>query len=102
MKDVVAAALRAVGCPAPTADELATRAHIERVGGDWLLTLLGQGCGIDVPVERATWEEAASVVAENVAARNAETVDRSARGERAETPLWPLPDRRPRNEAPRP
>ena len=71
MNDVVAAALRAVGCPATTADELATRAHVERVGGDWLLTLLGQGCGIDVPVERATWEEAASVVAENVAASNA-------------------------------
>ena len=59
--------------------------------------LLGYGHGIDVPVERADWNYAAEVVAENVADSNAEAVDRSNRGEPDETVLWPLPDRRPRS-----
>ena len=96
MTDAVATALRAVGCPVATAEHLAAQTRIEGVHGDWALLLIGHGCGIDVPVQRATWEYAAEVVAENVAASNAEAVDRSNRGEPDETVLWPLPDRRPR------
>jgi hypothetical protein len=65
--------------------------------GDWTLMLLGHGHGIDVPVGRETWDWAAGAVAMNVAADNAEAVDRTTRGESGWTPLWPLPDRRPRS-----
>jgi hypothetical protein len=96
MTDAVATALRAVGCPAGTAEHLAAQARIDDRGG-WILTLFGHGHGIDVPVERGDWEWAAGAVAMNVAADNAEAVDRASRGESGWTPLWPLPDRRPRS-----
>ena len=95
MTDAVAAPLQAVGCPAATAERLAAQARIDDHGG-WTLMLLGHGHGIDVPVEPETWEWAAGAVAMNVAADNAEAVDRATRGESGWMPLWPLPDRRPR------
>ena len=96
MTDAVAAALRTEGCPAATAERLAAQARIAEHDG-WMLVLLGHGHGIEVPVERETWEWAASAVAMNVAADNAEAVDRASRGEPGWTPLWPLPDRRSRS-----
>jgi hypothetical protein len=95
MTDVVAAALRAVGCPAAMSEHLAAQARIEDHGG-WTLMLHGNGCGIDVPVDRVTWEYAAEAVARNVANSNAEAADWSNRGEPGETVLWPHPDRRSR------
>ncbi|WP_116449684.1 hypothetical protein [Blastococcus litoris] len=96
MTDAVAGALQRVGCPPPKARELAGRARIEPHDGELLLVLSGHGTAVDVPVEPAAWEYAAQVVAGNVAAENAEAVDRSARGQASVTVLWPLPDRRQR------
>ena len=90
------AALTEVGCPPREARDLAARARIERRDGEWLLLLLGHGTGIDVPVTRSTWAEAAEHLAQNVAGDNAEAVDRSDRGETGWAPWWPLPERRPR------
>lgn len=96
MTEAVAAALQSVGCPEATAGELATQARIERHDGGALLVLRGHGAAVDVPVEPETWAYAADVVAGNVAAGNAEAVDRSARGESSATVLWPLPYRQPK------
>ena len=96
MTDLLTTALREVGSPTGTAQELAAQARIDWKDGAWMLLLLGHGAGIDAPVTPASWTEAVEHIARNLAADNAEAVERTGRGETGWTPLWPLPDRRPR------
>jgi len=76
------------GCPAAAAQRLADEVTAERHDGTDLLCLLGNGV--------TPGQDAAELLVENVVADNAEANDRTARGEPGYTPLWPLPDRRPR------
>jgi hypothetical protein len=96
MRDDVAAALVASGCPPDVATALAAQARLERIDGEWLLVLRGNGCSIGEPGDRADCRSAAERVAGSVAADNAEAVDRSGRGEPGWAVLWQLPERRPR------
>jgi hypothetical protein len=97
MVEALVSALRAVGCPADTARELAREVRVERSPqqGDELMVLLGgHGVGVGLPVQRDHVEEAVWSLVQNVAAENAEAHERAARGEPGWAPFWPLPDRR--------
>lgn len=89
MTEAVATALQHVGCPADTAEEVATRTRIERRSGAWMLLLHGHGSAIDLPIGPDEWTGAAEHVARNLAADNAEALGRTARGEPGWTAYWP-------------
>lgn len=93
--EALAAALRACGCPTDTAHDLATAARVEKRHGPWMLMLLGYGA--ELPREATDTGSAVDYLATNVAADNAQANDRAARGEAGLTPLWPLPNRKPRH-----
>ncbi len=76
------------GCPAEVAHRLADDVTAELHDGSHLLCLLGHCV--------SPGQDAVDSLVENVVADNAEANDRTARGEPGYTPLWPLPDRRPR------
>ena len=88
MSRVLVAALVDVGCPKSRACEIARELRVERRHGEWLALLVGHGSGVDVPVERGGWAAAVAHLAENLAADDAEAVNRSARGEAGWVPLW--------------
>jgi len=87
------AALRDTGCPPETAQHVSTRLRVERPGGsrEWLLMLENHGTGYPAGADEAA--SAVEYLAQNLAADNAEAVDRTARGEPGWTPYWPIPDR---------
>jgi hypothetical protein len=91
----LAAALRDTGCPPETAEYLSTKLRVERSGGstEWLLMLENHGAGYPADADEVAY--AVEHLARNLAADNAEAVDRTARGELGWTPSWPLPDRLP-------
>jgi hypothetical protein len=93
VSDALAAALCDAGCPRDTAQQLSIEVRVERPPGstDWLLMLKNHGTGY--PVDRDDVAGAVQHLAMNVAADNAEAVDRAARREPGWTPYWPLPDR---------
>ncbi|MGX5654930.1 hypothetical protein ACWKWC_09185 [Geodermatophilus nigrescens] len=99
MLEALAVALRDAGCPAPVAHRLARGVRLAERDGEWLALLGRHGTGVEEPVRRDDWAEAARHLAENVAADNAEAVDRAARGEAGQAPLWALPDRAARRRA---
>ena len=102
MRDAVVEALREKGCPDAVARRIADSLRIVDEG-EWLALLdsptVTHGCGIEVPVTPDQWSTAVHHLVENVAADNAEAVDRAARGEPGWTPMWPLPGRKPRPAA---
>ncbi len=93
MTESLEAALRDMGCTPAAARRLSTRLRVERPGGsrDWLLMLENHGTGY--PADRDEVAYAVEHPARNVAADNAEAVDRTARGEPGWTPYWAVPDR---------
>lgn len=93
--DALAAALRARGCPADTADDLAVAARVETRDGISMLMLLEYGT--ELPRNADEVEYAVDYLAANVAADNAQANDRATRGETGWTPLWPLQHRQPRH-----
>ena len=98
MTESLAAALRDTGCPPETAQHLSTKLRVERPGGgeEWLLILENHGTGY--PADRDEGAYAVEHLALNLAADNAEAVDRTARGEPGWAPYWPIPDRMPRRQ----
>jgi hypothetical protein len=98
MTEAMKAALRDVGCPSDIAQRLSSTMRVERPRGstEWLLMLFNHGTCY--PADRDNVPGAADHLALNVAADNAEAVDRTARGEPDWRPYWPLPDRAPRRQ----
>jgi hypothetical protein len=98
MTESLAAALRDTGCPPETAQHLSANLRVERPQGntEWLLMLENHGTGY--PADRNEVSYAVEHLARNVAADNAEAVDRTARGEPGWTPHWRPPDRLPRRQ----
>lgn len=96
MTESLAAALRDTGCPPQTAQHLSIKLRVERPRGstEWLLILENHGTGYPAARDEITY--AVEHLARNLAADNAEAVDRTARGESGWTPYWPLPERMPR------
>jgi hypothetical protein len=94
--EALLAALRDAGCPSDIAEQLSGEARVGRQQGgtDWLLMLHNHGTSY--PADRSEAAVAAEHLASNLAADNAEAVDRAARGESGWTPYWPLPNRWPR------
>src|SRR3954447_16322040 len=78
VKEVLAAALRDAGCPSSIAQQLSSKVRIERPEGstEWLLMLTNYGTSY--PADRDELTGAAEYLATNVAADNAEAVDRAA------------------------
>ena len=96
MVQALAAALAGAGCPHVDAQRIAATVRVERRQGAWLALLGGNGIEVPVPVRPEEWDAAVDHLVEALAGDDAEAVDRSARGEAGWTPLWELPDRRPR------
>ena len=96
MTESLAAALRDTGCPPDSAQHLSKTLRVERTraGSGWLLMLEDHGTGY--PADRDEVAYAVEHLARNVAADNAEAVDRTARGEPGWTPFWPVSGRMPR------
>jgi len=96
MRKALAIALCNAGCPPETARQLSLEARVERPpsSNDWLLMLKNHGTGY--PANRDEVAHAVDHLAMNLAADNAEAVDRAARSESGWTPYWPTPDRAPR------
>jgi hypothetical protein len=92
VREGVRAALVDAGCQKDIAARLAEETTCERSGDEDFVWLLGISASIPADGD----EYAFVVLAENVAAENAEACDRSARGESGYTPFWPLPGRKPR------
>ncbi|MDP9444459.1 MAG: hypothetical protein M3P83_08990 [Actinomycetota bacterium] len=88
VRQAVQRGLVEAGCPAEVATRLADDVTVERQDGSKLLCLHGNCV--------APGQDAVELLVENVVADNAEANDRMARGEPGYTPLWPLPNRRPR------
>src|SRR3954464_9393841 len=95
MTESLEAALRNTGCPPDAAQHLSTKLRVDRPSGsgEWLVVLENHGAGY--PLEAHEVDYAVEHLARNLAADNAEAVDRSVRGEQGWTPYWPLPDRMP-------
>ena len=93
MVDALVQALVAQGCPLPEARGLAARAGLRDHADGAVLVLEGQGTGAPDPDDGQDVGAAVTALAEDLAALNAEAVDRAARGERVRAPLWPLPGR---------
>jgi hypothetical protein len=101
MTDALVSGLGRIGCPPETADRLMRETRIERPSGagspdEWTVLLQAHGLGFVVPVDADQWAAVASGLVENVAADDAGAHDRAARGGAGRTPLWSLPERRPR------
>ncbi len=99
LQDAVVAVLRARGCPADIAAELASELRVASRGAWEWASLQGMlsavGFDGDEDREDAVLEHVTGL-AGNVADDNAEANDRTARGESGYKPLWPLSDRSPR------
>jgi hypothetical protein len=98
MTESLEAALRNSGCPAAAARHLSAKLRVERPGGsrEWLLMLENHGTGYPAGADEVA--SAVEHLAQNLAADNAEAVDRTAGGEPGWPAYWPLPDRLPRRE----
>lgn len=98
MTESLQAALRDTGCPPAVAQHVSTKLRVERPAGsrEWLLMLENHGMGY--PADADEVASAVEHLAQNLAADNAEAIDRTARGEPGWMPFWPLPDRRPRRQ----
>ena len=96
MTDALVDALRGVGCPPDAAQRLAGEARLvgPKCTPDGMLMLRNHGTSY--PTDDHQAEYAAEHLASNLAADNAEAVDRTARGESGWATYWPLPDRVPR------
>jgi hypothetical protein len=94
--DALVAALRDAGCPSGMAERLSSEARVVGPKGtpDCMLMLLNHGTSYPADEDEADY--AAGHLARNLAADNAEAVDRTARGESGWTSYWPLPNRSPR------
>ncbi|MGY5885823.1 hypothetical protein [Modestobacter lacusdianchii] len=98
LAEALKTALRDAGCPSDIAEQLSAEMRVERPRGttEWLLMLFNHGTSY--PDDREDVVYAAEHLAVNMAADNAEAVDRTARGDPGWSPYWPLSDRAPRRQ----
>lgn len=96
--EALVAALREVGCPSDTAQRLAGEARLVGLKGTPECMVMLRNHGTSYPADEDEAAYAADHLATNLAADNAEAVDRTARGESGWTPYWPLPNRPPRRQ----